>query len=187
MSWSAHVNARLKKSNRVLHALRENVVLKVKTFIKLGLYKSLVSPVLLFGMNCVQMTKTDLQNIEKFQRRAVKWITSQLEGQYLTSLQLLNILPLPMYMQLNDLLTFSKFFHEKPDGVEFSELTESRGRSTELFNLRKVRLKKARSEFIFKTARTVNKTNSDFDFLKREGLKNRILNVMWIFVNKYFS
>ena len=129
-------------------------------------------------MNCVQLTKTDLQKIEKFQRRAVKWITGQAEGQYLTSLRLLNILPLPMYIQLNYVLTFSNIFREKPDRIEFPNLTESRGRSSEMFIMRKVRLEKARSEFIFKTTKTVNKSNSDIDFLKTEGLKNGILNVM---------
>ena len=157
---------------------------KVKTFNKLGLYKSLVLPVLLY---CVQLTKTDLQNIEKFQRRSVKWITGHPAGQYMTSLRLLNVLPLPMYIQPNDLLTFSKFFYEKLDGIEFPNLTESGERSSELFNVRKVRPEKARSDLIFKTARTVNKTNSDIDFLKTEGLKNRILNVIWNFVNKCFS
>ena len=79
LSWSAHVNAGLKEASRVLYATRRNVAVKVKTFIKPGLYRSLVLPVLLYGMNCVQLTKNDLQNTEKFQRRAVKWITGRPE------------------------------------------------------------------------------------------------------------
>ena len=85
-----------------------------------------------------------------------------------------------MYIDLNDLLEFSQFFNEKPDGIEFPDLTESRGRTSELFNLRKERREKARRQFVFKTARTFNKTNSDIDFLKTDGLKNRIMNVTWI-------
>ena len=79
LSGSALVNTRLKKANRVLYTIRRNLACIVKTFVKLGLYKSLVLPVLLYGLNCVKLTKTDPQNIAKMQVRAVKWITAQPE------------------------------------------------------------------------------------------------------------
>ena len=47
-----NINARLNKANRVLYLIRRNVAYAVKPFIKLGLYKSLVLPVLLYGINC---------------------------------------------------------------------------------------------------------------------------------------
>ena len=53
--WSAHINARLNKANRVLYLIRRNNAYAVKPFIKLKLYKSLVLPVLLYGINCTRI------------------------------------------------------------------------------------------------------------------------------------
>ena len=52
LTWSAHINARLNKANRVLYLIRRNVAYAIKPFIKQGLYKSLVLPDLLYGINC---------------------------------------------------------------------------------------------------------------------------------------
>ena len=145
LTWSAHINARLNKANRVLHLIRRNVAYAVKPFNKLGLYKSLVLPVLLYGINCTTPSKSDLGNLEKLQRKAVRSITGRKN-----QLRLLNILPLPMYMQMNDLFTLSKLTQEGGDDIEIPGINKVRERGTELYKLRKVRLEKARNEFVFK-------------------------------------
>ena len=83
-----------------------------------------------------------------------------------------------MHIQLNN-LTFSKFVHEKTDVLEFPDLTESRERIFELFNLER-RVEKAKKEFIIKNCKRCqqNELKSDNDFLKTERLKNRFLKVM---------
>ena len=141
---SAHINARLNKANRVLYLIRRNVAYVVKLFIKLGLYKSLVRPVLLYGINCTTPSKSDLGNLEKLQRKVVRWITGRNEP-YENQLRLLNTLPLPMYMRMKDLLTLTKLTQEGRDDIEIPEINKVRGRSTELYTLRKVRLEKARN------------------------------------------
>ena len=148
---SAHINASLNKAIRVLYFVRRNVAYAVKPFVKLGLFKSLVLPFLLFGINCTTPTKSDLGNIEMLQRKEVRWITGRNEP-YENQLRFLNILPLPMYMQMNDLLTLSKLTREGRDDIEIPEVNNVRGRSTELYTLRKVRLKKARNESFSKIA-----------------------------------
>ena len=65
LSGSAHVNTRLKKTNRVLYTIRRNLACIVKIFVTQGLYISLNLPFLLYRMNCVKLTKTDLQNIAR--------------------------------------------------------------------------------------------------------------------------
>ena len=89
LTWSAHINARLNKSNRVLYSIRKNVAYAVKPFINLGLYISLVLPVL-YGINCTTPSKSDLGYLEKLQRKAVRWITGRNEP-YENQLRLLNI------------------------------------------------------------------------------------------------
>ena len=59
LTWSVHINPRLNKANRVLYLIRRNVAYAVKPFIKLGLYKLLVLPVLLYGVNCTTPSKSD--------------------------------------------------------------------------------------------------------------------------------
>ena len=56
ISWKAHNDARLKKLNHVYYLLRKNVQSNVKTLTKLGLYKSPLLPVLLYGFLCVALS-----------------------------------------------------------------------------------------------------------------------------------
>ena len=51
---------------------------------------------------------------------------------------------------MNNLRTLSKLTQEGRDGNEIPEINKVRGRSTELYMLRKVRLEKVRKEFVFK-------------------------------------
>ena len=127
LTLSAHINARLNKANRSLYLIRRNVAYAVKPFIKLGLYKSLVLLFLLYGISCTTPSKSDLGNLEKLQRKAVMWITGRNEP-YENQLRLLNILPLPLYMQMNDLLTLSKLTQEGRDDIEIPEINKVRGR-----------------------------------------------------------
>ena len=139
LTWSAHINDRLNKANTVLYSIRRNVAYAVKPRIKLELYKSLILSVLLCGINCTTPSKSDLGNLEKLQRKAVKWITGR-NKPYENQQKLLNILPLPMY--INNLLTLSKFTQEGKDDIEIPKINKVR-RFTELYRLRKVRLEKA--------------------------------------------
>ena len=107
LSWS-NIEERLRKANKVLYLLRRNVAVQVKPLIKLGLYKSLILPVLLYGFTCINSSRSELQNLESFQKKAVKWITENEGLNYISQLWLLNILPLPMFLQVNDLLFLRK-------------------------------------------------------------------------------
>ena len=87
LTWSAHIIARLNKANFSPLLDKEECRLCGKPFIKLGLNKSLV----------LAPSKSDFGNLEKLQRKAVRWITGRNEP-YENQLRLLNILSLPMYM-----------------------------------------------------------------------------------------
>ena len=166
LTWSAYINARLNKANRVLYMIRRNVAYGAKPFIRSGLYKSLVLSVLLYGINCTTPSKSDLGNLEKHQRKAFRWITGR-NAPYENQLRLLNILPLPMYMQMNNLLNLSKLTQEGRDDIEMPEINKIRGRSTELYTLRKIRLEIARNQFLFKNYRPANRINNEINFLQQ--------------------
>ena len=69
VSWKQHIEERMKKANKVLYMLKQNVATKVNTFVKLGLYNSLILPVLLYVITCLTAGRTEIQILEKFQKR----------------------------------------------------------------------------------------------------------------------
>ena len=91
--------------------LKRNVVHAVNMHIVLSPYKSPVLLVVLSGLSCVHVTRADLRKLERFQKRELSWITGKHETQYTNALKNLNVLPLPMYIQTNDLLFLSKLIH----------------------------------------------------------------------------
>ena len=108
-----HLEERMKKANRVFYSLR-NVAFKVNMCIKLGLYKSMILPVLMYGSSCRNLNRGDMRNLERFQRKFVSWITNSKTLSYIELLRLSNLLPLPMYYQLNGLLLLSSLQQIQP-------------------------------------------------------------------------
>ena len=109
--------------------------------------------VLLYGINCTTPSKSDLGNLEKLQWIAVRWKTGQNEP-YENQLRILNISPLSLYMQMNDLLNLSKLTQEERDDFELPEINKNRKTSAELYTLIKVSFETARNELVFKKLQT---------------------------------
>ena len=192
LSWTCHINERLKKSNKVLYLLRRNIAYSVNTFVKLGLYKSIVLPILLYGFHCVKVSRTDLLTLEQFQRKVVKWICGDSTRSYVEKLRLLNLLPLPIFLQLNDLLFLTKICPDEDNELKSIlphnlSKAENSMRRKEIFSLKKTRTEKRRSEFIFQTCRLANKIDDKIKFHEAKNLKARLIKLMWEFVEKKFS
>ena len=92
--------------------------LPLNTKTKPNLFKSMVIPVLLYGSACYQLNVKGMKLLEGVQRNACKWIAT--DPNYKTSLQRYGILPLPMYIQLNNLLLLSKILNY-PYDFNFSD------------------------------------------------------------------
>ena len=134
VSWKQHIEERMKKANKVLYMLKRNVATKVNTFGKLGLYKSLILSVLLYGFTCLTAGRIEIQILDKFQfqNKVVKWITGNKHTEYKSQLRLLNTLPLPMFIQLNDLLLVSKALNEENSSIELPEVHTKETRNNEI-------------------------------------------------------
>ena len=50
LTWTTHIDSRMSKVNKTFYCIRRNLEFKVKTRIKFGLYKSLILPVLTYGL-----------------------------------------------------------------------------------------------------------------------------------------
>ena len=149
LTWKAHIEERLMKGNIVFYLLRRNVAMGVKMRIKLGLYKSLILIVLIHGFVCITASRTELKQLESFQKRAVKWITELHDVDYENQLRLLNLLPLPMFLQLKNLLLLSKIMNDYSHCIELPATALGRGRKSDILMLNKKRTEKARGEFVF--------------------------------------
>ena len=73
---------------------------------------------------------------------------------YENQMRILNILPLPMYMQKNDLLTLSKLTQEGGDDIEIHEINKNRKISADLYTLIKVRFEKGAIQTRFQKLQT---------------------------------
>ena len=108
LDWTSHIKLRRGKALNTLCMLKRNP-LPLNTKSKLNLFKSMVIPFLLYGSACYQLNVEEMKLLEGVQRNACKWIAT--DPNYKTSLQRLGILPLPMYIQLNNLLLQSKILN----------------------------------------------------------------------------
>ena len=128
--------------------------------------------------------RTEIQILEKYQKKVVKWITGNKDTEYKSQLRLLYILPLPMFIQLNDLLLVSKALNEENSGIELPEVHTKETRNNEIFEMTKTRTEEARSEF---TCRISNGLENLINLREPSGLKNRILRTIWNVFEKKFS
>ena len=150
LTWTTHFDSRMSKANKTFYCIRRNLEFTVKMRIKLGLYKSLILPVLTYGLIICNISRNDLGRLERFQEKVLKCITVN-DSDYTEQLRLLNILPLALFLQLNELLMMAKFMHEENDHIKLPAKIEKPGRTKEFFNLNKTRTEKARGEYTFRT------------------------------------
>ena len=187
MTWSLHVSESFKKANRAPYLLRRNVSPKVNVSVKLGLYKSILLPILLYGMNCVRLSRGSTRDLESFQKRALNWVCYESNRSWLQQLRLLNVLPLPLFIQCNDILLMSKLLVEGEHNINIPTCNPESGRYTMVFKLNKCKNEKTRGEFVYRTCRIIKRINERIQFANPLGLKSRIVSLMWKFVDNRFS
>ena len=89
------------KANRVFFMIKRNTS-NLHWKAKLNLYKSMVIPLIMYASSCIGLNKYVMTQYEIIQKRAVNWILHSKQTNYKDKLKRLQILPLPMYIQLNN-------------------------------------------------------------------------------------
>ena len=189
LNWIGHITTAIGKARKVYQMVRRNSPM-LTTIAKLNLYKSMMLPILLYGSHCLAANVTQARKLEHFQTSVVKWILP--EENYRSALIMLNILPLHLYMQITDIL----LLHKIVIGYYDCDLSEhytinpnlSMARNTSnIFRLHIPRLEQCRQNFWFRTARLVNLMPPEIQFLKTDGLKQRLLKYSWKYFQQYFN
>ena len=153
----------------------------METRVKNCAYKSLFLTLITFASSTWHPSRGSMRLMERFQKRALTWITGYRNASYFENMVSLRLLPLSMSLQLNDLLLLSKLYHDKENALPLIETYENQyGRvKNRLLKIPKLRTEKFRENFYFRIAKVANNLPEDIDFSQPLGLKRRILSFMW--------
>ena len=163
---------------KILYLLKRNVEIKMNTFVKLGIYIYIYLPIIFqviaIWFQVLACRKKWNSNSGKVPKKVVKLIAGNEEIEYKSQLWLLNILQLPMLIQLNELLLVSKTLKEENRGVELPEVHTNETRNNRFFSkCRKFQQRKRAANSPFKPVKK--------NLGKPVGLKNETIRTMWNF------
>ena len=105
LSWSHHYHYILSKAYSKLGMVRRSFSPLISIKVKTTLYVSLIRSQILYGSQ-LWMFIRDIVKVEQLQRRASKFILHDFSSNYKTRLLSLDLLPLMMMFELNDVLFF---------------------------------------------------------------------------------
>ena len=114
LKWNNNCISLTKKANQQLGLLRRTLFFTKNSSKRRVFYRSIVRSIFEHCSHVWKPTNTTfLSNVEKLQRRAVKWILGEQFGHYTiidynSKLKKLDLMPLEMKMKFSDLLLFYK-------------------------------------------------------------------------------
>ena len=176
-----HLESRLAKAHRTFGSLKRILSKNMETRVEFCAYKSRNLPLITFASSTWHPSRGSMRLMKCFQKRSLKWITGYRNASYFEKMVFLRLLPLPMFLQLKDLLLLSKLYHDKENALPLIKTYEHQyGRvKSRLFKIPKLRTEKFRENFYFRTAKVASNLPEEIDFSQPLGLKRRILSFMW--------
>ena len=148
------LNKKLSKTNSVFWMVRRNILNNLDWKSRLCLYKSLILPIVTYGNMCWVLSRSECRLVEGFQKRVTKWIFNYEDADYFTRLSTANLLPVPMFLQLLDLLHLSSICSGAYDCdytpfINYRD-TEKQRCHSDLFLLKSLNYCKSRDSFFFR-------------------------------------
>ena len=122
---------------------------------------------------------------KEFKKKSLKWINNTSNNNYKELFYYSRILPLSLYLQLQDLLFLSKslishFNFNIDQCVCMRNTTRSLRSDNDLnFNHSKPRPEICQQSFFYRTCALVNRLPQSLHFGNAAGLKSRLLNFLW--------
>ena len=134
LSWSDHIHLITSKAYKMLGLIRRSFSNTLSVFNKKSLYVSLVKSHLLYcSVIWRPHLRKDIMLLERVQRRASKFLLNDYSSDYKSRMISLNLLPLSMVMELNDILFFLKSLRSPTsafDILDYVSFCESNTRSS---------------------------------------------------------
>ena len=110
----------------------------------------MVLPLLLYGSSVWYANIGNLKALESIQRKATKWILFDNDLSYYQRLISVNMLPISLYMEVNDVLLLFKIINGKYDFKWDDYVTFSTGRHK--FDVKHVNYERSRHNFWYRTS-----------------------------------
>ena len=186
LDWTLHITTIINSAMRVFQMVKRSSPF-LPVFSKLNIYKSMILPKLLYSSSAFGLNVTGMKRIEGFQRKVCRWITPGMN--YKDALKFLNILPLPFFIQLNDLLLYNKILTGRYD-YDFSDVISplsTRSCRSASFQVTRPRRRQCEHNFWFRTARLISLAPPIIDVFNSDGFKSRCLKWMWRYFDHYFN
>ena len=181
LRWNQHIEKVSGKAMRVFHMIRRNTS-KLGWKAKLDLYKSMIVPIITYVSPLFGLSKYTISQIEKVQKRISYWIAPHIPS-YKERLYFLNILPLPMFIQLSNLLLLSKLLNGKYEVESLQVPSYSILHRKIVFQIKRPKKKTAEDNFFYHTCRLANVVN--VDLRETDGLKKKLLRIFWTNFNSF--
>ena len=185
LSWSEHYDHICLKAYRVLNMIRRTIPANTPTTLKKRLYLAMVKSQLTY---CSQLWRPrlikDINRLENVQRRATKYILQDYTSDYKTRLLSLELLPLMLWFELQDVLFLVKCIKEPMDNVNIFNYVEFVSTNTRAASSNKLKHKRCHfsSTHHFYFNRIVRVWNS-FPYidlsLSFQCIKKHLLDHLW--------
>ena len=185
LSWTNHHQAILGKAYKKLNMVRRTFSLFCTTGTRKKLYVALIRSQLVYGSQIWRPTLLkDIQKLEQIQRRATKYILQDYSSDYKTRLIALNMLPLMMIYELNDIMFFIRNVKEPSESfnimryVSFNATNTRSGRN-KLIHIRAPSNSK-RNFYFNRLVRLWNALPIMDLSLSMESLRSKVKNFLWL-------
>ena len=111
LSWDHHLSFVLQKANQKLVYLKRTIPSETKLSLKCNLVKTYIISILFYGSNVWYASKTIVRQMERLQRKSLKWIQSNshfTDKEYKDCLRSVNLLPITYQFVFLDLLVLNR-------------------------------------------------------------------------------
>ena len=125
LNFMSHIDDRIKKANNTFYSVHRNVS-DLNYDAKLAVFKSSLLPKITFAAPSISLSRASMKKLESFQKRVLKWIAADYHSCYCSLMLKLNVLPLPMFWQLN--LDLSKIWHQNTGEIKLYETVKNNRR-----------------------------------------------------------
>ena len=192
-SWSKHYDKICKAAFGSLHLIRRNISVSQSIPVKRLLYITLVRSHFVYGSQLWRpLLIKDISRLERVQRKATKFILSDSTSSYKERLINLNLLPLMMWFELQDMLFLIKNIKYPSDNynildfVSFVKSSTRFGSSTKL-KLNLCRTNTTRHFYFNRIARLWNSFPEIDLSLSVRTIKSRLYNHLWNYFTAKFD
>ena len=178
LKWNRHIDNACSKGFKIFYMIKRNVS-NLPCQSKLDLYKSMIVPRVLYASCCFGLSMYVSRQLENLQKRIVQWILGK-KYSYKEALYKLKLLPLTMYLQLNDVLMLSKLIqgHYHVDDLRLPGMIFS-VRGELKFNSERPSKSQLQQAFFYRTTRIVNNLKLDILNCDQKSLKHQLLQLFW--------